>query len=170
MAVTQRTMGRLGEESCSWIRRTMGRWAAPNSRSYLRLSAVRIHSHPPILELEDDLEPVPLFVEEAWLGHHLPCDLPQNEPPVVDDPLLGDKVAAFNLQPLKGLCSAKMTPVLADELIVLAVCEVEAPYLVGSGVSGCRAARSQSHLAQFNGLVEARVEERCTHSLAIWRN
>lgn len=34
MAVTQRTKGRLGDESCSWMRRMMGRCALPISRSY----------------------------------------------------------------------------------------------------------------------------------------
>lgn len=103
------------------------------------------------------------------MRHDLASDLPHDESPVIVNPFLGDKLAAFELQPLKRLNSTKGAGVFANKLVVVGIGEVEAPDLVRPAVSCVPGESSQSHPFKVGSVVEARIEEGISHSLAIGR-
>lgn len=122
--------------------------------------------YPPIFELADDFKPIPLLVKQSGLGCDLSGELPQDQAPVIVNPLGRSKCALFQLETLESLGMTQSGRVLANELIADCVAEVQGPDLVGTGdqLYPRTGDNSQSPSAKLQRRVVSRIEEGLAHT------
>lgn len=86
----------------------------------------------PVLQLSNELAPVPFLVIQRRFRLDLTCQLPQDQGPVIVNPFVRREVAAIPLDYYEGMYVIERCGVFGDELIVESSGKIEKAYLIRS--------------------------------------